>query len=389
MRTNTCAVYLGAVLGLTACTSDSDKPHNSMSGSDAGHRDTADSGATALPADDEATLSSDTADSNAPVESDAEPTLALDECDLHTQWAGDEYCINAPPTDRGFQLHVGPSDYENPDPEYVMGPGEETVENIPVTSGNEDDVYYYFRQYRMRPGSHHMILYAGSGGGLGRRLGGSQNLAKDNPDRGVIAPENAGIGMQLAAKTPITVNLHYMNYTDKPILKEVWVNFWYRDASEVSEPAKELFSLTPMNVAAGQHVVIHSSCNVMEPGRVLTLYGHRHANNIRFSAWRERADAKDLIYADYDWEDPLVLEFSTTVTNDAADPATQARGGWSGPLDLMMGDKLSFECEIINHSNKTFRGANEAKDDEMCILVGDTVGTTLPTFCNSTTTPVD
>jgi hypothetical protein len=317
----------------------------------------------------------------------AEPKVALDECGLHTQWAGDQYCIKAPPPDKGFQLHYGPDDYEHPDAAYVMQPGQETVENLPVTSGNENDVYYYFRQYRMRPGSHHLILYSGGAGG--HRLGGSQNLVKDNPDRGVIAPENAGIGMKLAAKTPITLNLHYMNFSDKPTLKEVWVNFWYRDPNDVTDTASELFSPTQMNVPAGQHVVIRSSCTIAQPGRVLTLYGHRHANNVRFSAWRERGATKELIYDDYDWEDPLVLEYSSMVKNAPADPRAKKPGGWSGPLDLLAGDKLSFECEIINMSNKTFRGANEAKDDEMCILVGDTLGTTVPAFCNSTTTQVD
>ena len=380
------SICLLAIL-LAACAADDANPKKSSS---TNHKAAMPNGGAAAPAIDEPAKSDNAPSGQHAKARDAEPELALDECGLHTPWPGDQYCIKAPPRERGFQLHVGPSDYVNPEPQYVLEPGQETVENIPVTSGNETDVYYYFRQYRMRPGSHHAILYSGSGAGPGaRRLGGSQNLAKDNPDRGVIAPENAGIGMKLAAKTPITVNLHYMNYTDKPILKEIWVNFWYRDPSEVTEPASELFSPTPMNVPAGQHVVIRSSCTIAQPGRVLTLYGHRHANNLRFSAWRERGDARDLIYEDYDWEDPLVLEFSTTVDNAPADSATKTRGGWNGPLDLMMGDKLSFECEIINHSNKTFRGANEAKDDEMCILVGDTVGTAVPGFCTSTTTQIE
>jgi hypothetical protein len=322
-----------------------------------------------------------------PAPADAAPKLALDECDLHTKWGGDQYCIKPPPADKGFQIHVGPSNYDNPEPQYIMQPGDETVENISVTSGNEIDAFYYYRQYRMRPGSHHVILYSGGIGG--KRLGGSQNLAKDNPDLGVIAPENQGVGMKLAANTPITVNMHYMNFTDKPSLKEVWINFWYRDAKDVTEPANELFSLVPMNVGPGQHVVIHSTCSITQPGRVVTLYGHRHANNIRFSAWRESGGKKDLIYDDYDWEDPLVLEFSTTVKNEPANPMAKTPGGWTGPLELLAGDKLTFECEIINMSDKTFRGANEAKDDEMCILVGDTVKTTVPGFCTSTTTPVN
>jgi hypothetical protein len=304
-------------------------------------------------------------------------------CGLTTTWAGDQYCIKPPPADKGFQLHVGPTDYTNPGSQWVMQPGAETTETFPATTGNTTDVMYYFREYRMRPGSHHMILYAN---GM-KRLGGSQNLSKDNPENGVIAPENMGIGMKLAAKTPVSVNLHYMNYTDKPILKEVWVNFWYRDPKDVTQPANELFSLTPMNVAPMTHVLIHSDCAITQPGRIVTLYGHRHANNIRFAAWRTRGSQKDLIFDDYDWLDPLILEYSSTVKNTPPDPANKVPGGWSGPLDLMAGDKVSFECDIVNMTNSTFRGQNEAKNDEMCILVGDTVGTTVPGFCTSTTTP--
>jgi hypothetical protein len=325
-----------------------------------------------------------------PVDMQPAPTLAMDECGLKTKWAGDEYCIKPPPADKGFQIHVGPSDYDNPEPDFVMEPGTETVSNYQVTSGNAQDVYYYWRQYRMRPGSHHMILYGGSGGGFGgfgggNRLGGSQNLAKDNPENGKIAPENQDVGMTLAANSPITVNLHYMNYTEKPIIKEIWVNFWYRDAKDVKEPALELFSMVPMNVAPGQHVILSGSCPVTGTGHVITLYGHRHANNVRFSAWRDRNGTRELVYDDYNWEDPLVLEMSSLVTNTPADMTKMVPGGWSGPLDLTDGDNMYFECEIVNNTQSTFVGQNEAKDDEMCILVGDTVGATVSPLCTSNT----
>jgi hypothetical protein len=237
----------------------------------------------------------------------------------------------------------------------------------------------------MRPGTHHLIVT--SGGINGRRLGGSQNLAWDNPDKGEIPPENQDVGMQLAANTPLNMNLHYMNFTDKPILKEAWVNFWYRDAADVKETANEMYSFAPINVPPGQHVVLRGVCPVMGAGRMLTLYGHRHANNVRFSVWRERGAEKSLIYEDYDWEDPLLLEFSSLDKNGAADPATKVRGGWSGMLDIMPGDNMAFECEIVNMSDKTFRGANEAKDDEMCIMIGDTVKSTVSNQCQYTTKP--
>jgi hypothetical protein len=240
-------------------------------------------------------------------------------------------------------------------------------------------VYYYYRQYRMRPGSHHMIV--ASAGPNGQRLGGSQNLAKDNPDRGVIAPENKGVGMMLAANTPLAVNLHYINQGSEPILKEVWINFWYRDPSDVTEPSHEMFSGTPMNVAPGQHVVLRGECPITSAGRVLQLYGHRHANNRRFTVLRVHAGQEDIVYEDYDWEEPLFLEFSSTVQNAAADRANHVAGGFSGTLELVPGDRLAFECEIVNNTDKIFVGRNEAVDDEMCIMVGDTVGTTIPSAC--------
>ena len=36
------------------------------------------------------------------------------------------------------------------------------------------------------------------------------------------------------------------------------------------------------------------------------------------------------------------------------------------------------------HTNNTFVGQNEAIKDEMCILIGDSVGTTVPGFCTYT-----
>jgi hypothetical protein len=315
-----------------------------------------------------------------------EPGLAMDECGLDTQWNGDEYCILPPPPDKGFQIHIGPSDYANPEPQYVMEPGQEVTESWDDVSGNGESVYYYWRQYRMRPGSHHLIV---SSAGLGgRRLGGTQNSAKDNPDRGVIAKENQGVGMQLAANTPISMSLHYMNYTDKPIIKEVWVNFWYRDPEDVTEAAKEMFSMAPMGIQPGQHVLLHGTCPVSGTGRVLTLYGHVHANNHRFSAWRTRGGQKQLVYEMYDWEHPLVLEYSSIVENSAADPTGKIGGGWNGILDLQPGDALEFECDITNDTSQVFLGRNEALDDEMCILIGDTAGTNVPALCQYQTTPL-
>jgi hypothetical protein len=306
--------------------------------------------------------------------------LALDECGLKTKWPGDNLCINKPPADKGFQMHIGPANYDNPEPKYLLSPGEEVTESWPVTAGNTTDVFYYWRQYRMRPGSHHLIINAGA-----RRLGGSSNSAKDNPEAGVIAPENKGVGMPLAANAQLSNNLHYFNFGDKPIIREVWVNFWYRDKSEVTQPTNEIFSMLGMGISPGTHVYKHGACTITQPGRILTLYGHVHAHNKRFSVWRTRGGNKMLVHEAYDWEHPNVSEFSSTVTNPAL--AAGKDGGFSGVLDLQSGDVVEFECDILNDTTTTFLGANEAENDEMCIMVGDSVGTSIPIGCTATDVP--
>jgi len=310
-----------------------------------------------------------------PAAGDQKP--AMDECGLHTQYPGDEYCIKPPSADKGFQVHIGPSDYAKPDPKYVLQPGEENVVNMTAMSGNDKDVYYYYRQYRMRPGSHHVIMSVG-----GRRIGGVQNLARDEPNNGVIAPEDQDVGITLAAHVQMTANMHFYNFTDKPMLRELWVNYWYKDAASVKEPAVPAFSMTGVTAAvAHSHVVVGASCPITGNGRALGLYGHRHLNNVRFSIWHTTGGKRDLVFEDYDSQNPGALEFNSLAMNPAPNPMAKTMGGASGMLNLKQGDTLDFECEIVNNTDKNFFGANEAADDEMCILIGDTVGAQVSGGC--------
>ena len=95
-------------------------------------------------------------------------------------YKGDQDCILPPPAGQGFQLHYGPADYDDPNElsKYVINPGQEDNIFVPETTPNTTQIYYYKRQYRLRPGSHHLIVSEGSAGNpfaAGRRLGGSQN----------------------------------------------------------------------------------------------------------------------------------------------------------------------------------------------------------------------
>jgi hypothetical protein len=316
-----------------------------------------------------------------PLDEPTDPTMALDECGLDTGFAGDEQCILPPPPGLGFQVHVGPADYDNPDTPYVLLPGEEKTSDFQTISGNDQDEYFYYRQYRMRPTAHHMILSVSNGSGgildVGRRIG-TANSPHDFPAGGVIAPENIGVGSPLAAHSAVTTSLHAINTTsDATQLREIWVNFWYRDAAEVTEPARQVFQVGSASFSVPPHsetTLGPYTCETDDEGRMLWLYGHRHANNDSFSVWRVRGAQRDLIYQGYDWEEPLMLEYNSQVENPVADPTRRIEGGWSGVLDLLPGDRLEWECHVVNEHDTALRFTNQTYLGEMCIVDGEMAG---------------
>lgn len=304
--------------------------------------------------------------------------LALDECGLNTGYPGDEQCILPPPPDQGFQIHIGPSDYANIDPQFIMAPHQESTRDFPSVSSNTTDIFFYYRQYRMRPGAHHAILSrAGATVGGGRRIG-TANLPGDSPPGGVIAPENQGVGIPLGPATPVNVSFHAINVTNEPILQEIWVNFWYRNPAEVTEQVNQLFETGDVAFAIqpGEEVVLGPyGCDIPADGRVLWFYGHRHANNLRFSTWRERGGVQELFYEGLHWEEPLWLEYASNVQNPVPNREMGIEGGWSGVLDLRPGDRLVWECHVRNQQSTVLRFTNETYLGEMCIMDAEVVGT--------------
>lgn len=310
--------------------------------------------------------------------------FAMDECGLNTGYAGDENCILPPPPDQGFQVHVGPTDYDNPEADYLMQPSDENTPGFQVISPNDTDVFFFYRQFRMRPTAHHVILTVPNDTGTptsaldviaGRRIG-TANVSQDYPAGGQIAPEDRSVGLPLAPHTPININFHAINTDDQPQLRELWVNFWYRDPAEVTQPAIEWFNGVDigLSIAPRETKTLSYTCSVQGDGRLLWLYGHRHANNVRFTATRVRGTQRDVIYDGNNWEEPLLLEYSSIVENRAPDLAAGVEGGWNGILDLLNGDTIEWTCDVVNQTDGTLRFTNNTFTGEMCIIDAEAVG---------------
>jgi hypothetical protein len=315
-----------------------------------------------------------------------------DPCNLKSGFPGDEYCLLPPPEGKGIQIHFGPKDYKNMAEvsKYVINPGEEfnsyAVANVP--DFGDQPRYFQYMKVSMRPGSHHLInnlisgkpaegFVAGRGGCEGTSMGsfpGTQNLVTESPPQGIPAPENVGLGRTLPPNISICQNYHRYNTTDKPALSEIWYNIWWIDEKDITQKTSGVTINAPVvAIAPGEQQVITTTSTTQGDGRIVTLFGHRHAHTERFAAWLN----DKLIYDSWDWVESRVFNYDSITTNPAPDPPNKIDGAVSGVLDFKKGDKIKIECHVNNTSDVTLRFANELNTGEMCILFGSTVGSSI------------
>ncbi len=316
-------------------------------------------------------------------------------CDLNTRFPGDEACLLPPPEGMGMQIHIGPEDYENPG-QYEFGPGRESSECVNFVTPNTEDVFYQLFELSGRAGTHHIIntmystpnpgesgqfVTACRDGGLGTNGEIIDNLpgaAKPWMEIGTVAPENAGLGRRIPASTASQADMHYFNPTEEPMLREFWLNIWFKPASDITEEANQIRGMGGVvswlgGIPVGADIVYDYSCPISAPGRIISLLGHYHSHGVRFSAWinRGRADERK-VYEMYDYLEPVAFSYDSITTNPEFSPS--APGAVSGMLDVNAGDTLDWECHIINDLDVPLRYTNEVVAGEMCNMWGASVG---------------
>jgi hypothetical protein len=326
------------------------------------------------------------ASSSVPCSDDPDP------CGLNSGFPGDEYCVLPPPEGQGIQIHFGPKSYTdaNEIAKYKLDPGQEFnaygIAHIPATT----DHYYNYVQIRMRPGSHHLINTVIQGTDLPEGFGpagagcqgtsvsgfpGTQNLVREIPPGGQHAPENEGLGSMLRGNSSLCLNHHAYNYNDEVQLREIWINVWFVDESEVTQRT------SPVIITAGpwqpiqphSQVVLSQTATINGTGRIINLFGHRHAWTDRFSVWHNDG----LIYDSWDWQESAVFDYDSITTNPAPNPSAKSDGAISGILNVVPNDQIKIQCDINNTSENTLTFRNELYTGEMCILFGSAVGVTV------------
>ena len=310
-------------------------------------------------------------------------------CNIHSGYAGDEYCMRPPPPGKGIQIHFGPSNYTDPAEvaKYVLKPGQEVNSYAVVKVPTAEDRWFSHAKIQMRPGSHHVVDSVVTGDGITEGLvdgtqcpgdmagtfPGTQTLVEDSPPGGIPAPENVGLGVKLPAASYVCVNHHGYNFTTGDTLREVWINVWFVDAAEVTQEAKGIFlSAGPyMGIPPKTTQVLTYTAEVPADGRILSLLGHRHVWTDRFAVFKN----EEVVYDSYDWRESPGFDYDSITTNPAPDPANKKDGAFSGDLVVKKGDKIRIECDVNNTSDSTITFKNQLYGGEMCLLFGAAVGT--------------
>jgi hypothetical protein len=310
-----------------------------------------------------------------------------------TGWPGDEWCILPPEPELGIQIAVSPADYANPDPGFVLQPGQETTQNYYENSDNPETRYFYRVNLRMRTGSHHIIntlipdrsdgwtLESDTGLGQKQFLG-AQRPDADRPNEILeVPPENAGLGDSLDANQQFQFNMHHFNFGSEPMLREVWANIWWKPESEVTDSMGSIGIFgNPLDlfIAPGERRTLEYSCNVQGNTRIVSLNGHRHAHTERFGVWVVRAGGgMESVYESFDYNDMPTYAYDSISMNPVPDVAGRSDGATSGVLNVSPGDRIHFVCDVNNTSMQTLKFANEVMTGEMCILFGSRTGSPL------------
>ncbi|WP_428656746.1 hypothetical protein [Runella sp.] len=271
--------------------------------------------------------------------------------------------LEAPKAADGLQLHLEPFEVANT---YER----EIFVRKPV--GNTTELYINRVQSRMRPGSHHFILYdfknqnslptEGQVRDL-RNSDGTSNLltflsmqnhifwaGTQTQEHDYQFPE--GIALRIPANYSFDFNSHYVNKTAGKIPGEVYVNLYKLAKEKVKIVANSLnLANESFTLNAGQRSVVTKTFTFSKLTKVLMLTSHTHKLGEKYVIKIVGGDRNgEIVYESTDWEHPLIKTFAQ-------------------PIELKKGEGLMSEVTYNNITSKTVK-FGLTSEDEMDIIFG-------------------
>ena len=275
----------------------------------------------------------------------------------------------APPTTAGIQLKV--------DSFGVFPLGEREL-FVSRRVGNPTDRFVTRIESRMRPGSHHLLLYSFDDKNTAfpcntrpasdvirdiRNRDGSMNFVNMLPMAchvffaGAMTPDfdyrfPTGVALRLPANTSLDLNVHYVNRSPADLPGEAFANLYFTDPANVTTVARTLnYANQDISLPPGERTTLSKVFTMLTRTTILGLTSHMHALGERFEIKVRRVGGAEVtVYVNGDWEHPGFVNFST-------------------PLVLEPGDAL---VSVVTWNNTTTRtiAFGLASTDEMDIIFG-------------------
>lgn len=244
--------------------------------------------------------------------------------------------------------------------------------------GNANEIYVSRIESRMRPGSHHLLLYTFDENRTGfpcntrpapdavrdiRNGDGSLNLLNMLPMAchvffaGAMTPDfdyrfPTGVALRLAPNAAVDFNVHYVNRAPTPLPGEAFANLHTVDRSQVQNVARTLnYANENITLPPNRRTTLTRAFTVSVRTTVLALTSHMHSLGERFEIRVRRANGTEQsVYVSTDWEHPSLTNFAT-------------------PLVLQAGDALVSVVTWNNVTPNTVR-FGLSSTDEMDIMFG-------------------
>lgn len=324
-------------------------------------------------------------------------------CKTNTGYPGDELALCDMDPNEGMLVHFGPKDYSdtNDVANYLLDAGGEQEFCMHVNTPNTDERWLGAYHGRMRPNSHHWIVTTPAQAAppdatpsictpvaavTDRWLFGSQSPQIDVAgfSGGAAAPQpgdpDYGLSRSIPPTTSLQMDLHYINPTDKPLLREAWAQLSYKPADEVKVHLDMISwinlqitipPLAPYTTPRLKCTPPPDASGQQQPAYLGLATAHAHQRLKRLSLYREKLDGtEELVYESHYWHEPGEAFFRNAVTNPTLPVGAGANwGATSGFLQLQPGESFSFECEYLNDQDHTVTFGDTTKD-EMCNVFG-------------------
>ena len=239
--------------------------------------------------------------------------------------------------------------------------------------GNTAPIYVNRIKTKMRPNSHHLVLYGFNSSATElppfdvirdlRNPDGSLNSFSEMNNHeflgGSMIQEDVydfppGVALQLPAHGGIDMNTHFLNYSGSTISGEAYANFYTTSSANVQHIAQTLFvANTEITLQPQKETVITQTTNnpYPVPLHILMLTSHYHERGKKFQIKISGGKRNDeIIYESTDWYHPLQKNYDT-------------------PIIINPGEGITMVVTYFNNTNRIIHYGLTSLD-EMAVIYG-------------------